>query len=414
MTLYPDEYRDLHSWTTSQVTRRAVEANNLYLEAVHRLFPEVSQDQNDCIRQRLLEMQVKVRPAPMLGDSLGLDGDQYVAYQRIISNFSSFTTRKSRGTGFFVTGPGGTGKSFLLHTLVAWCNDRRLKTLKMAPTGIAAENVGGKTIHSSLHINSQGSSDHGSLLSGIFRMEETVKDLKKIKVLIIDEISMVSNEMLSFVSELFARIHKNAFAFGGLHVIVFGDLLQLPPVRGRQVFHSPVWKIFIPLFLRRSRRHDSDPEFGRLLEAVRFGKITDEIMNILHRKEQEFRIENLTHMCTSLHSRKDEVLRLNALLLQRVCSPNVVVHKAEDRERGEKLTGPVLKQLARESNLPNEVVVVPGARVMFLKNNFISRGLANGSCGLITKVDDKGFPTVAFPLAGRIEVRLSSSTKYGY
>ena len=413
MMLYPDEYRDLNSWTTSQVAKRDVEANTLYLEAVHRLFPEEPEAEDECIRQRLLEMQTKIRPAPMLGDSLGLDGDQYVAYQRIISNFSSATARGSRGTGFFVTGPGGTGKSFLLHTLVAWCNDRRLMTLKMAPTGIAAENVGGKTIHSSLHINSQGSSDHGSLVSGIFRTEDSLDDLKKVRVLIIDEISMVSSHMLSFVSELFARLHKNPFPFGGLHVIVFGDLLQLPPVRGRQVFHSPVWKIFIPLFLRRSRRHDTDPEFGRLLEAVRFGKVTDEIMDILHRREQEFRIEDLTHRCTSLHSRKDEVLRLNALLLQRVCNPSVIVHKAQDRERGENLKA-VHKQLAKESNLPNEVVVVPGARVMFLKNNVIARGIANGSCGLITKIDDRGYPTVAFPMAGRIEVRIFSSSFQRY
>ena len=110
----------------------------------------------------------------------------------------------------------------------------------MTLTDIAAENVEGKIIHSSLHINSQDDFNHESLMSDIFRIENSLDDLKKIRVLIIDEIFMISSEMLSFVSELFVRLHKNAFSFDDLHVIVFDDLLQLSSIRDRQIFHSLV------------------------------------------------------------------------------------------------------------------------------------------------------------------------------
>ena len=111
-------------------------------------------------------------------------------------------------------------------------------TLKMTFIDIAAKNVEEKIIHSNLHINFQDNFDHESLISNIFRTENSLNDLKKIRVLIIDEIFMINNQMLSFVSELFVRLHKNSFSFEDFHVIVFDDLLQLSSIRNRQIFHS--------------------------------------------------------------------------------------------------------------------------------------------------------------------------------
>ena len=277
--------------------RRVVKINNFYLEIVHRLFFEISQNQNDCIRQKFFEIQIKIRSISMFDDNLDLNENQYIAYQRIISNFFSFTFRKFRDTNFFVTNSERTEKSFLLHILVTWCNDRKLKILKMISIDIVAENVKEKTIHNNLHINFQKNSNHESLLFDIFRMKKTMKNFKKIKIFIIDEIFMISNEIFNFVSKLFVKIHKNAFAFENFHVIVFDDFLQLFSIRNRQIFHFFVWKIFISLFLKRSKKHDNDSKFERFLKTIRFDKIIDEIMNIFHQKKQEFRIENFIHMC---------------------------------------------------------------------------------------------------------------------
>jgi PIF1-like helicase len=74
--------------------------------------------------------------------------------------------------------------------------------------------------------------------------------LKTIDTIIIDEISMVSAELFDFVSGIFASLHSNAITFGGINVIVVGDLAQLPPVTGQHVFQAAAWTLFYPLFLR--------------------------------------------------------------------------------------------------------------------------------------------------------------------
>src|SRR6266516_2655715 len=83
---------------------------------------------------------------------------------------------------------------------------------------------------------------------------------------------MVNAELLTFISSVFSRLHGQPLLFGGVHVICIGDLMQLPPTSGRQVFFSPVWPSFTPLFLRRSQRHAEDPTFATILDSIRFGK----------------------------------------------------------------------------------------------------------------------------------------------
>ena len=86
---------------------------------------------------------------------------------------------------------------------------------------------------------------------------------------------MVS-KLLSFISDLFAKIHNRPIEFGGIPVLLIGDLAQLPPVKGAQVFFSPVLKSFQPLFLTFSRRQQNDLPFYSLLQNIRMGIITDD------------------------------------------------------------------------------------------------------------------------------------------
>ena len=229
--------------------------------------------------------------------------------------------------------------------------------------------------------------------------------LKSYQVLIIDEISMVSDELFTYLSELLARVHKNTYAFGGIHVILFGDLMQLPPVTGRQVSHAPQWRLFTPMFLTRSRRHDRDTEFGKMLEAIWMGNTTDEIMNILHTRWHEFDIRSLTDRSTALMSLKENVRRINDLMLERCCSGVSYEHIAVDKEQGRRLSGDKhLRQFKRETNLSESVTVVVGAKVMFLNNTMIYLGISNRTCGLIVDINDNEHPIVAFSKADGIEV----------
>ena len=100
--------------------------------------------------------------------------------------------------------------------------------------------------------------------------------LKRISVLIIDEVSMVDGRLLDYISSVFARLKGNNQPFGNVHVIVFGDLLQLPPVDGIKVFKANVWRLFHPLFLEQPRRQIDDA-FFRIFNKIRFGVVDEEV-----------------------------------------------------------------------------------------------------------------------------------------
>ena len=128
-------------------------------------------------------------------------------------------------------------------------------------------NIDGDTIHSGMSIYSE----RGSYRTGLFNFaDDKMEALKRISVLIIDEVSMVDGRLLDYISSVFARLKGNNQPFGNMHVVVFGDLLQLPPVDGIKVFKANVWRLFHPLFLEQPRRQ-SDEAFFRVLNKIRFG-----------------------------------------------------------------------------------------------------------------------------------------------
>jgi chromosomal replication initiation ATPase DnaA len=137
---------------------------------------------------------------------------------------------------FFITGSAGIGKSYIIHLLENLLKNNRSKYLLIAPTEVAAQNIGGSTIHSSLRILSTQT----NFYTLAFHNNDFKDKLKIINTLIIEEVSMVSAELLEFISNMFATIHNNTLAFGGINVIVVGDLAQLPPVTGSQVFKPSV------------------------------------------------------------------------------------------------------------------------------------------------------------------------------
>jgi len=103
----------------------------------------------------------------------------------------------------------------------------------MAPTGVAAQRIDGKMIHSALRITNQG----GTFLTRAITDPALKSTLAQVKTIIIDEVSMVSAQLLSFISDTFAKIQENSFAFGGINVVLVGDLAQLPPVNRTPVYH---------------------------------------------------------------------------------------------------------------------------------------------------------------------------------
>jgi tRNA(Met) C34 N-acetyltransferase TmcA len=175
-----------------------------------------------------IQMQnIKLLP-PLLPETamLELPQDQYHA-------LSTITTYMGKNDGikwpyYFITGSAGTGKSYIINLIVNMLKNRRSRFLLLAPTGVSAQTIGGKTIHSELSIVST----QGGFCTSAFRNADLTTRLKKVDIIIIDEVSMVSAELLDFISNIFARIHNNAVPFGGINIIIVGDLAQLPPVTG--------------------------------------------------------------------------------------------------------------------------------------------------------------------------------------
>lgn len=220
---------------------------------------------------------------PGLADAaaITLKRDQYRCYNTITQNISA---SRYQGRCFFITGPGGTGKSYLLRALQYWCKYSREPCVLLAPTGIAARNIDGNNIHSALSIYNE----RGAYYIGLFQFNDDKKEtLKNKKVLIIDEVSMVDTALFDYIFSHFAKLRDDPRPCGGMYIIVFGDLMQLPPVQGQKVFKVSVRHLFHPIFLRDPQRQ-RDRKFFNILNKIRFGIVDYQVKDALTERWQAY------------------------------------------------------------------------------------------------------------------------------
>ena len=194
----------------------------------------------------------------------------------------------------FVTGRAGTGKSTLLNHFV---NNTKKNVAVVAPTGVAAYNVGGQTIHSFFGMP-RGILGVQPLHKHLFGR---VRDaLRSLDVLVIDEISMVSADLMDGMDTMLRTARgKNKGPFGGVHVVMFGDPYQLPPIgakpheegynflkenyRSDWFFDAKVWgesKLLRYELNENFRQHDD--KFIEILNAIRDGSVTQEMLDTLN------------------------------------------------------------------------------------------------------------------------------------
>ena len=143
----------------------------------------------------------------------------------------------SGGFSFFLTGQGGTGKSFVLkeiirHARIKFGNDGVAVT---APTGIAANNIDGQTVQSWAGIG-LGKGTRYQLLDKVFASERSAIRWKKCQLLIVDEVSQFELTLFEKLEFIARRLRQNDAVFGGIQVIFSGDFFQIPPV-GEYVFY---------------------------------------------------------------------------------------------------------------------------------------------------------------------------------
>lgn len=293
------------------------------------------------------------------------------------------------GANAFLTGEPGSGKTHTVNAYVRWLRSHGIEPAITASTGIAATHVGGMTIHAWSGI---GIRDHLSAadVDAIASKEHVVRRIAKASVLIIDEISMLSGDVLGMVDQVLREVRRNESPFGGIQVVLVGDFFQLPPIGrgGREVpfaFESEVWKRLNPLTLYLDEQHrQDDPAFTGLLSRIRSGTAdADDVSTIVSREAEEEEGSDLPR----LYTHNADADRINAQKLAAL--PSSAACFSMDA------TGPdaLVEALKRGCLSPEKLELKQGAVVMCTKNNPIA-GYSNGTVGTIV-----GFESgTAYPL----------------
>ncbi len=150
----------------------------------------------------------------------------------------------------------------------------------MTLTDIAAQNINGKTIHSELQIKLNSNNFISLAMQNI---ENRIR-LREIDVIIIDETSMVSKNLLDFINEIFCELHNSTLPFGRIMVLLVRNLIQLLSINASFVFKSVSWDLFMPLFLFTPKRQSEDIEFFEILQQIHFNQITNKTWEKLKNK----------------------------------------------------------------------------------------------------------------------------------
>ena len=294
-----------------------------------------------------------------------------------------FAAIETTSENLFVTGRAGTGKSTLLNHL---SQNTSKQIVICAPTGVAALNVGGQTIHSLFRLPIGVIADH--------ELEQTPqlrKLLNTIETLVIDEVSMVNADLLDAIDRSLrqARARKNE-PFGGVQVVLFGDPYQLAPVpgdpderayfedryRSMWFFDALVWEeTDLTIYELTSIHRQHEGEFKFMLNAVRHNGVTAEIAERLNTVGARPAPKDGT---ITLATTNSAVTRINATELARLPG-KVLTAKAEiSGEFG-----------GRAYPADDALDLKVGAQVMFLRNDTQEGGTqrwVNGSVGTVTKI----------------------------
>ncbi|XP_054717389.1 uncharacterized protein LOC129226785 [Uloborus diversus] len=327
----------------------------------------------------------------------------------ILKEISHHLRYEKEPLDMFIQGAAGTGKSFLINVLTETMirifedvdEDPSLPTvLKTAPTGKAASNIGGVTLHSAFNLPFGGKLEE---LSDSKRNEYRTK-YRNMKCLIIDEISMVSYGMYNCVDQRLRVIADQNIPFGGIHLLKFGDLRQLAPVHGSAIYLMPrtsnvidhlgdnLWMRTKYYVLDEIMRQKDDKVYAELLNHLASGYLSEDEIKFLKSRETPF--EEVPQTAVLLFHSNKSVDAANAQKLKNTfefsmeCAAVDVVTGCGSREAKLKtLEKAKRKKRTETSNLEKMLQLKVGIHYMLTYNLDTSDGLVNGAIGVLRFIE---------------------------
>ncbi len=305
------------------------------------------------------------------------------------------------GASVFLTGEPGSGKTHTINNYVSYLRAQGIVPAKTASTGIAATHIGGMTIHSwsGIGIKKELTKEDLDRIAG---NEYVARRIRKAKILIIDEISMLDGATLEMVEAVCRKALASPAPFGGLQVIFVGDFFQLPPISKELqtfqfAFQSGAWAKVNPVVCYLTEQYrQNDPAFLSTLSAIRSNDLKDE--HIKHLDSRVIAEESMPRGVTKLFAHNADVDRMNAAALAQLSGKTFTFFMSS---RG---FGPAVEGLKRSCLSPEKLELKIGASVMFTKNN-PGEGFVNGTLGhVVGFYKDGGYPIVRAQSGAMIHV----------
>ncbi|MEO8943887.1 MAG: helix-turn-helix domain-containing protein [Ginsengibacter sp.] len=315
-----------------------------------------------------------------------MDNQHQIDHNEIFDLTYRFVTETSEN--IFLTGKAGTGKTTFLKYLKENCCK---EIIVAAPTGVAAINAGGVTLHSlfqlPFHPFLPTPANKSELLAKMKFSRQRQDLLRKMELLVIDEISMVRCDTMDAIDTILRSVRrKHNIPFGGVQLLCIGDLYQLPPVApwhewnilqeyysSEFFFDSHVIKEQMPMLIELEKIYrQKEDSFVYLLNKVRNNQMDkDDFENLHQRYDPNFR-PLLEEKYITLTSHNNQANLINYRELQKLPSAPVTYEAIIENE-------------FPENSYPAEgsMILKPGAQVMFLKNDVISKKYFNGKIGVI-------------------------------
>ena len=325
----------------------------------------------------------------------------------------------------FVSGVGGTGKSFLIEAIKAlveslWSSENLLCGIA-APTGLAAFNVGGITLHRLFQLPIE----HASKATSYWPLPKPSQKvmraaLSDVKLFIIDEISMVSSINLAFVHLRLEELFGSSEWFGSRNMLFVGDLLQLPPVHGSPVFEKVATKSILSQLgcaaainiwrdcvtydeLTINERQKNDPQFSSMLDCVRRGCPNKETVRVLQERVMQGSVpDKFSELLQSgkapvcLFPKRKACDDLNAEMLRKNATEVHDIYCTDEIDGttgNRKMTKKVIEHLDKlnadcnmTAGLEAKLSLAVRARVMLRRNIDTKAGLVNGAIGTVLSI----------------------------